>query len=389
QIVKCFRDEDKRADRQPEFTQLDVEMAFPEPADVYNLIEGCVKEVMKSVLSFELSLPIPHIPYSEAMQKYGIDRPDVRFGMELSELTEFAKGCGFNAFKAVAESGGVVRALRIPGGHELVSKGQFKNLEKDAKGRGAKGLAFLRYAPEGLDSPIAKFFSEEELQTLQKLCGAESNDLVLILADKAKVVNGILADYRRTYADKAGLVAEGSYEFVWVDEFPLFEYDEETNRLYAAHHPFTAPADKEAFLALAEEMRRTDRVCTPKIVDLAEATKAQAYDLCFNGFELGGGSIRIHEKVVQDAMFDCLGIGPEEADAKFGFLLNALKYGAPPMGGIALGVDRFVMELLGYDNIQDVIAFPKTGGGKGLMDGSPAGVDSTLLDELRIKVVEE
>ena len=384
QIVRCFRDEDKRADRQPEFTQLDVEMCFVAPEDVYSVIEGCVSRVMKAITGKEITTPIPHIPYSEALQKYGIDRPDMRFAMPLTDLTESLRGCGFKAFAATIDNGGIVKALRIPGGDALLSKGQFKTLEKDAKGRGAKGLAFIRYKEEGLDSPIAKFFNEAELATIQQETGAKTGDLVLFVADRKKVVNGILAEYRNQFADKKGLLDNAGHNLLWVDDFPLFEYDEEDNRLYAAHHPFTSPADEDLFFELAEEMRRSDRQVTPKIIDLAERVKANAYDLILNGKELGGGSIRIHNRKVQDAMFDCLGIGPEEAEAKFGFLLEALSYGAPPMGGIALGIDRWVMEVLGFDNIQDVIAFPKTGAGKGLMDGSPAPVDASLLDELQI-----
>jgi len=389
QIVRCFRDEANRADRQPEFTQLDLEMCFVEPSDIYNYLDGAVKLVMQEMLGVEIPTPIEHMPHSEAMSGYAIDRPDKRYDLQLADLSELMSKSGFGAFKGAVEDGGVVKALRVPGGDELISKGQFKSIEKDAKGRGAKGLAFIRYKEGELDSPIAKFFSEEELSAIQSATGAQTGDMVLLLADKRKIVDGIMAEYRVQMAERASMTPAREYYYLWVDDFPLFEYDEESNRLYAAHHPFTSPADEESFMALAEEMRRTERKVTPKIVDLAEQVKANAYDLILNGIELGGGSIRIHRKPVQDAMFDCLGIGPEEAEAKFGFLLRALSYGAPPMGGIALGIDRWIMLLLGLDTIQDVIAFPKSAGGQGLLDGSPSLVDLELLQELKIKSLAE
>jgi len=384
QIVRCFRDEDKRADRQPEFTQLDVEMAFPRAADVHTVIEGCLSAVTKAVTGNAFPVPLKHMPYKVAMEKYGVDRPDVRFEMPLVELNSTLKGCGFAVFSQTIESGGVVKALRVPGGDAAISKGQFKKWEGDAKGRGAKGLAYIRWKADGIDSSFAKFLTEAELAAFTKAVGGETGDLCLVIADRAKVANGILAEFRVQMANVIG-IAPKTANYHWVDDFPLFEYDEESNRLFAAHHPFTAPADDAAFLALAEEMRRSDRKVTPKIVDMSEKVYAQAYDLILNGRELGGGSIRIHRKEVQDAMFDCLGIGPEEAQNKFGFLLEALSFGAPPMGGIALGIDRWVMEVLGMENIQDVIAFPKSSGGKGLMDGSPSSVDAAQLKELCIK----
>jgi aspartyl-tRNA synthetase len=391
QIVRCFRDEDKRSDRQPEFTQLDVEMAFPVASDVHTLLEGCIGAVMTALGHSAPKTPLMHMPYDTAMREYGNDKPDVRFGMKLVDWTEAAKSCGFGVFSQTAQSGGVVKVLCIPGGDALISKGQFKKVEQDARGRGAKGLAYARYRAEGPDSSFLKFLTEPEQAAFKAATNANTGDLVLVIADRAKVANAILADFRLLYGAQIGLRKRGHedggkhHSYHWVDDFPLFEYDEETNRLFAAHHPFTSPHDDAAFLALAEEMRRTDRKVTPKIVDLAQNVKANAYDLVMNGIELGGGSIRIHRKEVQDAMFDCLGIGPEEARNKFGFLLDALSFGAPPMGGIALGIDRWVMEMLGYDNIQDVIAFPKSSGGKGLMDGSPSNIDAAQMKELCIR----
>ena len=389
QIARCMRDEDKRGDRQPEHTQLDLEMSFVEPADVQAMVERVAKAVMKACMGIDISLPLPHLSYDEAMQRYGSDKPDTRFTMELVDLSSDMSNSGFGVFKGAVEGGGVVLALRIPGGHGLVSKGQFKNLEKDAKGRGAKGLAFLRYTDNGIDSPIVKFLSAEEQTLIQNRTGAQQGDLVLFVADTRHVASSILAAYRIDFADKLELRDNKTFNYLWVDNFPAFEYDEESNQIIAGHHPFVNPDKEDALIELADELRRTEHKVTPKIVDLALSIKSTQYDFVVNGVELGSGSIRITRPDVQDAMFECLGLSKEDAQRKFGFLLEALKYGAPPMAGIGIGIDRWLMVMQGLDTIQDVIAFPKTAGGKGLMDECPAMADPALLEELRLQVKDE
>ncbi len=387
QFARCLRDEDKRGDRQPEHTQLDLEMSFVEPADVQSVIEGVAADIMKQTLGIDIVTPFPHLSYRDAMSKYGSDKPDTRFGMPLVDLSDDVKECGFAVFANTVKEGKVVKALRIPTGHTMVSKGQFKALEKDAKGRGAKGLAFIRYAEDELVSPIAKFFTEEELAMIKERTGAETGDLVVFVADTAHLADQILAHFRITFADKLELRDMSRYDYTWIDNFPQFEYDEESNQIVAAHHPFVMPENPEQLLAFADELRHTDGAVTPKAVDLAESIVATQYDFVVNGVELGSGSIRIVDREIQDAMFVCLGIGKEQAESQFGFLLEALKYGAPPMAGIGIGVDRWLMILLGLDTIQDVIVFPKTAGAKGLLDDSPAFADPAALEELGIQIV--
>lgn len=269
----------------------------------------------------------------------------------------------------------------------MVSKGQFKNLEKDAKGRGAKGLAFIRYTDDGVDSPIAKFFSDDEMALIKERTGANKGDLVVFVADSAGLAAQILSAFRMDFADRLELRDDTQFNYMWVDGFPQFEYDEEKNQIIAMHHPFVNPVNEDALIALAEELKGSNQVVTPKIVDLATSIQASQYDLVVNGVELGSGSIRITRKEVQDAMFVCLGMSEAEAEAKFGFLLQALQFGAPPMAGIGIGIDRWLMVILGLDTIQDVITFPKTAGGRGLLDGCPAGADTALLEELGIRVI--
>ncbi|MEM7262515.1 MAG: aspartate--tRNA ligase [Planctomycetota bacterium] len=388
QFARCMRDEDKRGDRQPEHTQLDLEMSFVKPTDVQTMIEGVAKEIMKATLGLELPTPFPHLSHRDAMAKYGSDKPDTRFEMPLVDLSDDLASCGFAVFAGTIADGKVVKALRIPTGHQMVSKGQFKNLEKDAKGRGAKGLAFIRYTDEGLVSPIAKFLTEDELATIQKRMSAEEGDLVVFVADTTNLADQILSHLRLTFGDQLDLRDNSRFDYLWVDNFPQFEYDEESNQVIAAHHPFVMPENPDALLAFADELRHSDGKVTPKAVDLAESIVATQYDLVVNGVELGSGSIRIVDPEIQDAMFVCLGISEEQAKAQFGFLLEALAYGAPPMAGIGIGVDRWLMVLLGLESIQDVIVFPKTAGAKGLLDDSPALADPAALEELGIAVVE-
>ncbi len=389
QIARNFRDEDKRADRQPEHTQIDVELSFVEPADVQKVIEGLIAHVMKAVMGVEVKLPLPHMSYAEATASYGIDRPDLRFGMQLVDLSEIVKDCGFGVFADTVKSGKAVKALLLPGGHEKISKGQFKNLEADAKGRGAKGLAFIRYTADGVDSPIAKFIGEAHMAKIKEKTGANAGDMLIFVADHARLASQILGAYRNQFGAEFGLIQKEGFRYLWVDDFPQFAYDEEKNEIVPEHHPFVMPKNEDAFMAFAEEFKRNDRKANPRIVDLALAVTATQYDIIVNGIELGSGSQRIVKPSVQNAMFDCLGMTREQANAKFGFLLEALKYGAPPMAGIGMGVDRWMMALFGIDNIQEVVVFPKHANARGMMDGSPSPAEEAQLKELGIALREE
>lgn len=388
QFARCMRDEDKRGDRQPEHTQLDFEMSFVTPEDVQQVIEGVIAAIMKATRGIDIPLPLPRLSHAEAARRFGSDKPDTRFGMELVDFGETLKDCGFGVFKDAIAGGKAVKALCIPGGHEMVSKGQFKALEKDAKGRGAKGLAFIRYTADGVDSPIAKFFSEEEMATIQSATGAKPGDLTVFVADSVGLADQILSAFRMRFAEKLDLRDDKRFDYLWIEDFPQFEYDEEKDLIVAAHHPFVMPKNPEQLLAFADELRSSDRKVTPKAIDLALSITATQYDLVVNGVELGSGSIRITDPEIQDAMFVCLGIDDETAKSRFGFLLDALRYGAPPMAGIGIGVDRWLMVLLGLDSIQDVIAFPKTAGAKGLMDECPAPADPELLEELHLRIAD-
>ncbi len=388
QIARCLRDEDKRGDRQPEFTQLDLEMSFVTPEDVQSTVEGVVAQVMREAMGREVALPLPHLSHDDAIHKYGSDKPDTRFELPLVDLSGELEECGFGVFKGAIAEGKVVRALNIPGGHELVSKGQFKTLEKDAKGRGAKGLAFIRYKEDGLDSSFAKFLSEDELATIQTRLGTKPGDLALFVADTRDVANQILSSYRNDFAGRLDLRDTDQFHYLWVDSFPQFELDESSGEIFAAHHPFVQPENPEKLLEFAEELKRSGGRATDRAVELALSVRATHYDLVVNGVELGSGSIRITDPELQSAMFVCLGIEPEMATQRFGFLLEALKYGAPPMAGIGIGIDRWLMVLVGLETIQDVIAFPKTSGGKGLMDECPAPTDPETLRELGLTLLD-
>jgi aspartyl-tRNA synthetase len=371
QIVRCFRDEDLRADRQPEFTQLDVEMSFVTEEDVIAVTDGLLARIMREMLGKEIALPIPRITYSEAMLRYGCDKPDLRFGLEIHDVTDLVRASGFNVFKSAAESGGCVRGLCAPTCASLTRK-EIDELTAFVGQFGAKGLAWFKVEAGKLSSPIAKFFPEEQQRQLLKEFGAKDGDLLLFVADKAEIVAPSLCALRLLLAQRLQLQKPGEFKFCWVVEFPLLEFDKDLKRWQACHHPFTAPRPEDV------ERLESD----PGNV------RARAYDVVLNGTEIGGGSIRIHDAETQQRVFRALSIDEESARAKFGFLLDALRYGAPPHGGIALGLDRVVMLLLGLDSIRDVIAFPKTAKGVCLMTDAPSPVDPTQLKELGIRLTE-
>jgi aspartyl-tRNA synthetase len=369
QIVKCFRDEDLRADRQPEFTQIDLELSFIHEDEIYEIIEGLLVTIFKEVKGVSLPQPFPRMPYQEALSRYGLDKPDTRFAMELTELTPHVKDCSFKVFSQVAGAGGVILGLNATGCSEY-SRKELDDLTGLASVYGAKGLAWIKVVADGVQSPIAKFFSEEEVQKLKTLLDAKPGDLLLMVADaKPKVAYTALGQLRLHMADKLGLVDRNKWCPLWVTEFPLLEYNDEEKRYEALHHPFTSPAEEDMEFLKDDPSR----------------VKARAYDLVLNGNEIGGGSIRIHRQEIQQAMFKALNIGEEEAKSKFGFLLDALEFGAPPHGGIALGLDRLVMLVCGIDSIRDAIAFPKTQKATCLMSDAPSLVSERQLKELYLR----
>lgn len=374
QIVKCFRDEDLRSDRQPEFTQVDVEMSFVEIDDVLTMTEGVIRKIWKEVLGIEIEEKFRRMPYVEAMSKYGSDKPDLRYGLELKELTDAVKDCGFSVFADNIKAGGIVAALNAKGCSEF-SRKKIDELTNLAKKYGAKGLAWMKFEKGEVNSPIAKFLNEQEIASIKEITKAEDGDLVLIVSDKWTRTYTVLGALRIEIAKLSGIYdkIKDKFSFHWVTEFPLFEYDDEADRYVAMHHAFTSPMD--------EDLHNLDTA--------PDKVRAKAYDLVVNGAELGGGSIRIHDSNIQKRIFELMNLGEEEIEAKFGYFTKALKYGAPPHGGIALGLDRIVMTLCGTDNIRDVIAFPKTTSGLSLMDGCPSPVDNVQLAELAIKVIGE
>ncbi len=369
QITKCFRDEDLRADRQPEFTQIDLEMSFVSREDVIQMMEGLVKSIWKRAKGITLETPFPRLSYQESMDRFGLDAPDTRFGLELQNITEIFKSTQFKVFANIVAKGGMIKAIRIEKGAEF-SRSEIDEMEKQAAIYGAKGLAWIKVLVNEWQSPIVKFFSEEEKQNLKNKLGMKEGDLVVFVADKPKIVNDALGNLREFLGKKLHLIDESKLNFVWVIDFPMFDEDEAEKRLVAVHHPFTSAKPEDLSLLDSEPLK----------------AKANAYDLVLNGNEIGGGSIRIHAMEVQRKVFNLLGIGDEEAREKFGFLLDALDFGAPPHGGIAFGLDRIVMLLTGTDSIRDVIAFPKTQKAVCPMTEAPSEVSAKQLLELGITI---
>ncbi|MGL5175356.1 MAG: aspartate--tRNA ligase [Cetobacterium sp.] len=368
QIAKCFRDEDLRADRQPEFTQLDIEMSFIEQKDIMNEIEGLAKRVFKNVTGESAEYDFPRMPYAEAMERFGSDKPDTRFGVELKDLTDIMATCGFKGFKSAVEAGGVVKAVVAPGVAEQFSRKILTEYEDYAKTYfGAKGMAWIKLTEEGVNSPIAKFFTEEEMAAIISRTEAKVGDVIMIVADRAKVVYGALGAVRLKLGKELGLIDNDEFKFLWVVDFPMFEYDEEEQRYKAQHHPFTSIKEEDMQLFLDGEM---------------DAVRTNSYDLVLNGSEIGGGSIRIFNPEIQSKVFEKLGLSKEEAQDKFGFFVDAFKYGAPPHGGLAFGIDRWLMVMLKEQSIRDVIPFPKTNKGQCLMTEAPSKVDDKQLEEL-------
>ena len=371
QIVKCFRDEDLRANRQPEFTQVDLEMSFVEQDDVMALSEGLIAHVFKEVAGVDVKLPIKRMTFKEAMEKYGSDKPDLRFGMEITDITEAVKTSDFKVFKGAIEDGGSVRALCLKGGATMGRK-DIDRLGEFVKTYKAKGLAWIQLKEEGIKSPIAKFLSEDEMNAIVSTMNAETGDLILIVADKNKVVFQSLGALRLDLAKKFDLIKDkNEFNFTWITEFPVFEWSDEENRYMACHHPFTAPMDEDIDIIESDK----------------EHARAKAYDLVLNGEELGGGSIRIHNMELQERMLRALGFNEEDAWKKFGFLLQAFKFGPPPHGGLAFGLDRMIMFLAGTENIKDVIAFPKNQNAFCYLTEAPNIVDEKQLNELGIGVL--
>ena len=372
QIAKCFRDEDLRADRQPEFTQVDMELSFVDVDDVIEVNERLIQYVCKEAIGLDVQLPIQRMTWQDAMDRYGSDKPDTRFGMELQNVSDVVAGCGFGVFTSALENGGSVRGINAKGQAEMPRK-KIDALVEFAKGYGAKGLAYLSILPDGsYKSSFAKFMTEDELKALVEAMQGEPGDLLLFAADKNKVVYNVLGALRLEVAAQMGIIDEDKFNFLWVTEFPLLEWDDEENRYTAMHHPFTMPMDEDL------ELLDTD----------PGKVRAKAYDIVLNGTELGGGSVRIFQSDVQEKMFECLGFSKEDAYNRFGFLLNAFKYGVPPHAGLAYGLDRLVMLLVKADSIREVIAFPKVKDASCLMTNAPDVVDDKQLEELQISVVQ-
>ncbi len=368
QIVRCFRDEDLRADRQPEFTQIDMEMSFIGEDDIIEITEGMIKDVFAKTKDIELSPPFNRMKYDEAMTRFGTDRPDIRFGFELVDLTETLRGCGFKVFNSIIDKGGAVKAINAKGCANF-SRKDLDNLTEYASRYGAKGMAWIKIKEDKWQSPITKFFNEDELAAMGKALEAEPGDLILFGADDTATVNQVLAELRLELARRLNLVDKDTYSFLWITDFPLVEYDTDKKRHSAVHHPFTAPFEEDL------DLLETD----------PGKVRSRAYDLVLNGNEIGGGSIRINDPAIQERVLKVLGIEQEEAEDKFGFLLRALKFGAPPHGGIAFGLDRLMMILTGSDSIRDVIAFPKTQKATCPLTEAPASVARKQLTELHLR----
>ena len=372
QLARCFRDEDLRADRQPEFTQIDLEMSFVDVEDILSMTEGFIKYLFKSVLDLDITTPLPRLTYTEAMERYGSDKPDTRFGMEIQDFSELVRDCGFGVFADAVKNGGSVRAIVAKNSSSVLTRKEIDKLTEMVKGIGAKGLAYVRWVDEKPSCSFAKFFSEEELHVILEKIGCEKGDTALIIADKNKVTLPVLGALRLKIAKKLDIIPENKFNFLWITEFPFFEYDEESGTYVAMHHPFTMPKDE----------------CLQYLESAPEKVFAKAFDLVLNGTELSSGSIRITDYELQQKMFQALGLTDEEIEAKFGFLVEAYKYGAPPHGGLGIGLDRLAMVMLGAESLRDVTAFPKVQNASELMSECPSAVDAESLDVLGISVVK-
>jgi aspartyl-tRNA synthetase len=370
QIARCFRDEDLRADRQPEFTQIDIETSFYSQDDIMEMTEKMMSRLMKEVKGMDITTPLPRLTYDDAMSRYGSDKPDTRFNLELVDVSELVKDSGFKVFSGAVSSGGQVKAINVKGASDRYSRKDIDGLTEFVSVYGAKGLAWLKVEEEGLKGPISKFFSEDEQNQLNTILEAKQGDLLLFVADKKSVVADALGALRLKLGKDLKLIDQSQFNFLWVTDWPLFEYDEEEGRYYAAHHPFTMPVRDEI------DKLETD----------PGSVKAQAYDLVLNGYELGGGSLRIFERDIQEKMFSTLGFTKEQANEQFGFLMEAFEYGTPPHGGIALGLDRIVMLLAGRTNLRDTIAFPKTASANCLLTKAPSSVSGEQLQELSLSL---
>ncbi|MFI8685534.1 aspartate--tRNA ligase [Rossellomorea sp. NPDC077527] len=370
QIARCFRDEDLRADRQPEFTQIDMEMSFMDKEEIILLVEDMMKQLMSDVKDVNVSLPIPRMTYDDAMSRYGSDKPDTRFEMELIDVSEIVKESGFKVFSGAVANGGQVKLINVKGAASQYSRKDIDGLTEFVSRYGAKGLAWLKVEEEGLKGPISKFVTEEDASAISASAHAETGDLLLFVADKKSVVADALGALRLKLGKDLKLIDETKFNFLWVTDWPLLEFDEGENRYYAAHHPFTMPVREDL------ELFETDPA----------SVRAEAYDLVLNGYELGGGSLRIYERDIQEKMFKVLGFSKEEAEEQFGFLLEAFEYGTPPHGGIALGLDRLVMLLAGRTNLRDTIAFPKTASASCVLTNAPSEVSNTQLKELSLSL---
>ncbi len=373
QLARCYRDEDLRADRQPEFTQIDLEMSFVERDDVFAIAEGYVKRLFKEVLGVDIPTPLPQMKYVDAMNDYGSDKPDTRFDMKIKDISDIVENCGFGVFADTVKNGGTVRAITAKNAVDTYTRKEIDKLTEEAKGIGARGLAFIRWVEDTPTCSFAKFMRDDEMSAIIERTGAQKGDVVFIVADKKALTLSVLGALRLTVAKRLDIIPENQYNFLWITEFPFFEYNEETNNWDAMHHPFTSPLDE----------------CIPYLESDPEKVYANAYDLVLNGTELSSGSIRITDPELQAQMFRALGLSDEEAEQKFGFLTGAFRYGAPPHGGMGIGLDRLCMIMTGSESLRDVIAFPKVATSAELMSGAPGPVDDIQLGDLAIAIIKE